>query len=94
MIMICNNCGAAFDEDDMVHTQECVGECWGQAAYQSVAGSPCCGEYDFRPATCRECALAEPYKPDKYEDVFVCPWRDGEIDGIDTACSCFEEKEE
>ena len=94
MIVICNNCGAVFDDDELEYERECVGECWGQPAYQEVAIPPCCNELDYRPARCEDCYYAEPYMPDVYEDAFVCK-KDGEKrDGYETACSCFDLKEE
>ena len=83
MIMICNNCGCVFEDDEFVYEEECVGECWGRPAYQTVASAPCCGEYDCREAKCADCAHAVP-----------CALDGDAVDCFDEACSSFELKEE
>ena len=94
MLVICNNCGEVFDDDDLTYESECVGECWGQPAYQEVAIPPCCNELDYRPARCEDCAYAVPYMPEEYEDAYTCEFDSKEVDSFDKACYRFELKEE
>ena len=93
MIMICNNCGATFEDDEFVTETQCVGECWGQPAYESFSVAPCCGEYDCREAHCEDCAHAVPYKPEEYDDAYTCDLDNNRVDQYDEACSSFELKE-
>lgn len=39
----CYDCGAIFDEDEIVSRSEYVGEFWGSPAYQTVNYCPECG---------------------------------------------------
>lgn len=41
----CNDCGAEFDEPDSY--RECMGECWGQPAYETFYICPVCKSEDF-----------------------------------------------
>lgn len=41
----CNECGNIFDEPKMY--RECVGEAWGQPAYQEFSYCPFCDSEDF-----------------------------------------------
>jgi RNA polymerase subunit RPABC4/transcription elongation factor Spt4 len=49
----CYNCGSVFDEDELEHREENVGEFWGAPAYMKVDICPHCGsdEIDDLPET-------------------------------------------
>lgn len=42
MMMYCHECKNEFDESDMYHYRELVGEFWGAPAYQTYAVCPYC----------------------------------------------------
>ena len=41
-MIICGECGKRFDEDDIETYEECVGEYWGQPAYETFGICPYC----------------------------------------------------
>lgn len=46
-MQICLECGKVFEDDEIVHWQECVGEFWGFPAYKTFSGCPSCeGAYE------------------------------------------------
>ena len=50
----CGLCGELFDEDELEHDYEYVGECWGQPAYEEISRCPYCGSDDIFDVEYRE----------------------------------------
>lgn len=55
-MLICENCGAVLEDDDLDTVEGLVGECWGQPAYETYAACPICRRIDLRDAHCEDCA--------------------------------------
>ena len=61
-MLICNDCGEIFDDDDLESRSECVGEFWGSPAYDSYGVCPYCGSDDY------EEYVEEEEEEDEYEE--------------------------
>ena len=46
-MLICNDCGKIFDEDDAKVVHDHVGDFWGAPAYQDFIECPYCGSDDI-----------------------------------------------
>ncbi len=53
--LICKNCGAVIDENELKSVSEEVGEYWGSPAYATYSVCPCCDCEDLEEATECEC---------------------------------------
>ena len=47
MFLKCNDCGAVFNEDNLGHRSDNVGEFWGSPAYMDVEVCPACGSEEI-----------------------------------------------
>ena len=68
-MFVCNNCGEVFDEPATY--EECVGEYWGQPAYETWAVCPSCKDEDFTEYDEYERCWAESAYDD--QDCEMCP---------------------